>query len=365
MNFPQQRLPYRADGRTTAPAQPVCPHCGSAAATLAGTRPLKSGELRQLFLCAGCGRRYSHSNRSGKHTPPEVMLRALERICARVSYSEIIADLQREFGVKVAKATLSRWVRDFPLPWLEIRDAVLKAGEPTVRAHLFTHAQLNYDFQIHLPKLRLAGERFRALSHYLTSLPLFLDHSLFERAVHCSSAHLAANPGLRHCRNTGLNRLAAAALQLAPNNRQRHSTLERYFLHGDRNTVATEVPVYYFEKAIGDLVAGHIDLLQIWPDKVRILDYKPAAAKENFARVVTQLSLYAHALRQRAHLDDIPIECVFFDEHDAFFFEPVAITAQPVTNQLDISANHSSDAKSGDSQKLGSFEIFPADRQKS
>ncbi|HMA83261.1 MAG TPA: hypothetical protein VKP59_03435, partial [Candidatus Thermoplasmatota archaeon] len=45
-------------------------------------------------------------------------------------------------------------------------------------------------------------------------------------------------------------------------------------------TVAVEVPVWYWEKRVGDGVTGHIDLLQIRNDMVYILDYKPKAAKE-------------------------------------------------------------------------------------
>ena len=80
-----------------------------------------------------------------------------------------------------------------------------------------------------------------------------------------------------------------------------------------------EVPVYYYNQSSRQLVAGHIDLLQTWPERIRILDYKPGAACENPAKVVSQLTQYANALRYRASLDGKVIECGYFDAQDAYF----------------------------------------------
>lgn len=337
-----------------------CPHCGSTDATRAGRRTLKSGEERQLFRCNACFRRYSNRNRAGKKTDPEIILRALVLVCSGYRYPEVLAVLRREFGTAVpSKSALSRWVSSFPLPWLEVRDRLLRAGELPVRAHLFTHAGLPYEYQIHIPKLRFATAHGR-LADYLTGLPQFLDHTLFERAAHCSRLRLAANPGLRHCRDIGLTRLAAAAVSLAPSNRRRHATLETYFLHGDRNTVAVEVPVYYYDKAFDGLIAGHIDAVQVWPDKVRLLDYKPRAAAENAEAVVTQLSLYAHALRFRAGLDAGGIECVYFDKRDAFFFEPAEIRA-PAAGE-ETGGFVVKEVAAAEEVRVGGFQVFPADR---
>ncbi|MCC5841635.1 MAG: PD-(D/E)XK nuclease family protein [Opitutales bacterium] len=346
-----------------------CPHCGSVDATRAGRRVLKSGEERQLYRCNACFRRFSNRNRAGKKTDPEIILRALILVCSGYNYSDALAVLRREFGSTVpTKSSLSRWLSSFPLPWLDVRDRLLRPGELPVRAHLFTHAKLPYEYQIHLPKLRFA-KAHGGLADYLTGLPQFLDHSLFERAAHCSGLRLAENPGLRHTRDIGLTRLAAAAVSLAPNNRRRHAALENYFLYGDRNTVAVEVPVYYYDKVFDGLIAGHIDLVQVWPDKVRLLDYKPNAASENPARVVTQLSLYAHALRFRAHLPPGCIECVYFDEKDAYFFEPAPIRAAPPEDRALVEADTpfqvisaETGSPSGPAVDQDGFSVYPADQ---
>lgn len=82
------------------------------------------------------------------------------------------------------------------------------------------------------------------------------------------------------------------------------------------------------------LVAGHIDILQITPDGIMLLDYKPNARKETPAKVVTQLSLYAEALHRRAAVPVSAIRCAYFDECDIYYFAPVDV-------QQTVKAQHS------------------------
>lgn len=72
------------------------------------------------------------------------------------------------------------------------------------------------------------------------------------------------------------------------------------------------MPVYYYEKGVG-AITGHIDILRYNFGHVEILDYKPNARKENPAKVVTQLTLYARALMFRAKLDMKDIRCGYFE----------------------------------------------------
>ena len=89
-------------------------------------------------------------------------------------------------------------------------------------------------------------------------------------------------------------------------------------LHNDDSTVASEVPVYFWDKKIGS-VTGHIDILQVKNRKVRILDYKPNASKEH---PEGQLLNYARALSYRTKVPLNDIECAWFDEKDLFSFDP-------------------------------------------
>jgi hypothetical protein len=304
----------------------------------AGCRQLKDGTRRQLYRCNECWRRYSTKTRTGKHTDPAAILRALTLVCQGVAYDDVLTVLWREFAVKRSRSAISRWVAEFPLPWLTVQ----RHGEThhglTATEHLFTHAGLRYRYRVHRPKLRFAQRQFPHLVQYLTQLPRFLDHDLFDRAVHASSLQSMANPGVRGSRDTQLTRLAGSALQLAASHYDRHPTIETYFLFGDRNTIATEVPVYYFDKQLGT-VAGHIDLLQVWGDRLLLLDYKPRAAKEIPGKVISQLHAYAIALSLRARIPLRKMQCVWFDEKDAFYFNPARV--RPSTTPPPDSADNS------------------------
>ncbi|MCO5069477.1 MAG: PD-(D/E)XK nuclease family protein [Kiritimatiellae bacterium] len=70
---------------------------------------------------------------------------------------------------------------------------------------------------------------------------------------------------------------------------------------------------------------GHIDILQFSYGKLWILDYKPDAKKESAEKVITQLSLYATALRYRAKVKIEDIACVYFDEKSSYDFKPELI----------------------------------------
>ncbi|MCH8541420.1 MAG: hypothetical protein LAT58_11715 [Opitutales bacterium] len=297
-----------------------CPYCGGEEVLKAGRRTLKSGEIRQLFRCTSCDRRFSTCNGAGKHTDPEAILQALVLICRGYTYAEILDRLKREYGVVRDKSVLTRWLGSFPLPWLEVRDR-LRVDGPLVRSHVFSHAGLRYHFEVHRAKL-LYAKRYPKLISYLERLPSFLNPELFEKAARCSQLSHLTNPAVRHYAGAGLCQQAGRILGLSPNNRRRHATLQTYFLYGDRSTIASEVPVYLREREHG-LVAGHIDLVQIHANKLLLLDYKPGAAKLPLEGVVTQLTLYALALGRRAAIPLGDIECVWFDERDAFYFDPL------------------------------------------
>jgi hypothetical protein len=129
-------------------------------------------------------------------------------------------------------------------------------------------------------------------------------------------------------------KLAALALQVAPSNRKRHETLQRFMLCNDSATIATEVPIcltskdyaYFREHGFtfpfgNEPITGHIDFLQLRASYLHILGYKPGARKEKHA--VTQLTIYALALSRRTGLPVKSFKCAYFDERDYFEFYPL------------------------------------------
>jgi len=302
-----------------------CKYCQSAEIVKAGTRKVKAG-VRQLYQCKGCGRRFSNLNRSEKHTHPAAILEALTMVCQGRTYEDVIFSLRKKHRLSVTKGAISKWVREYDPPYLKIRHLNKRHGQ-IVRSYLFTHGGLNYNYKLHLPKLATCP--FEGLKSYLLKLPEFIDHSIFEKGpekgsqtpARASQLKLTDNHGLREFRDTRLNRAALDALPLALSNRQRHQVVEDYMLSCDRNTIAVEVPVYFHHRGLGS-VTGHIDLLQFNFGKVQILDFKPHARKENPAKVMTQLTLYAMALTYRAKLNLKDMVCSYFDEERMFQFQP-------------------------------------------
>lgn len=325
----------------------LCPHCGGKDLARAGTRKLKAG-VRQLYRCNGCFRRFSNLNRHGKRTPPRAVLDALALACQSYPYRDIVHALLRKHKVEVTPGAISKWVKEYQPPYLEI-ESMNRRYTPVIRGHLFTHHGLPYHYQVHLPKLNACP--LDGLKSYLLRLPEFIDHSMFEggedaphggatTTVHegvvaapraasfttnrASQLVIARNEGLKVRDDSPLSKLAAQALQFAPCNRERHPVLEQYFLACDRSTIAVEVPVYFMHNELGS-ITGHIDVLQFSYGKLWILDYKPEAKKENAEKVITQLSLYAMALHYRAKVQLKSIVCAYFDEEACYEFKPIRL----------------------------------------
>jgi ATP-dependent exoDNAse (exonuclease V) beta subunit len=85
------------------------------------------------------------------------------------------------------------------------------------------------------------------------------------------------------------------------------------------------MPVYLHPHEAPDLqlpgtLTGHIDILQIRGRRLWILDYKPDARRERFAKY--QIYLYARALSVRTGLPLRRFALAYFDEKDYFEVSP-------------------------------------------
>ena len=131
-------------------------------------------------------------------------------------------------------------------------------------------------------------------------------------------------------------KLASLALNLATTNKQRHESIQNFFLINDSTTIAVEIPIYltnwdagYYRNEKGFIfplnnyqtpITGHIDILQIRNGLIHILDYKPEAEKQN---PVEQLTIYAMALSKKLNLPLKDFKCAWFDENSYFEFFPL------------------------------------------
>lgn len=167
----------------------------------------------------------------------------------------------------------------------------------------------------------LVKGKFSGLKDFIFSITNGVDERYFngERCSHSSEGiSCKVNVG----ENVRLNIVIGEMLKIVRSNKQRHALIEDLMLYCDRDTVAVEVPVWYWNKKIDKGVCGHIDILQVKFGKVWIMDYKPDSEKENFERVMSQLYNYALALYFRTEVSLSDIMCAWFDASRIYSFEP-------------------------------------------
>lgn len=105
-----------------------------------------------------------------------------------------------------------------------------------------------------------------------------------------------------------------------------HMNVQMFMLAYDKETVAMEVPVWFENDISLDIaeierLTGHIDLVRVEENTIWVWDYKPDAHLETEA--TTQTLLYALMLSDRGNISLGNIKCGFFDEINAYTYDPV------------------------------------------
>jgi len=193
-----------------------------------------------------------------------------------------------------------------------IRDQIKRRIEPAglIEKYYLQHRQV-YLYTLHHGKLELLfsypyHRSYEPLRDYLASLTRSnFPHHLFtpDETDRSSNYPVLLSANVTRKENFA-TKLAARALQIAPSNKKRHETLQRFMLLNDSATIPVEVLIYLtpedfahfqargFTFPFGERpITGHIDFLQLRSGLLHILDYKPEARKEKHA--VTQLTIYA------------------------------------------------------------------------
>lgn len=289
-----------------------CKYCGSGNVVKRGIRRLKTGK-KQLFLCKDCSHRFS-LGLSKKRFDVKVILNAVCAYAQGYNYDETCELISRKNRVIVGKSSVERWVKEYELGYLAIRERMIKKyGSSLIIGRMFKHSGLVYNFKFHKGKLGDFG-KFEGLKNFVVSISRGIEDKMFtSTANRCSQAKSDVSVNVKVFESR-LNKVIGNALKAVKNNKQRHSIVEDFMLNCDRDTVAVEVPVWYWDKKKNIGVCGHIDILQVKFGKVWILDYKPNASAENFDSVVSQLFNYALGLSFRSGVGLGNIKCAWFDE---------------------------------------------------
>ena len=296
-----------------------CVYCRSKDIVKRGIRKVVGGG-KQIYFCKRCNRKFSNSV-SKKQFDVWPIVDAVCSYNKGYSYSEVCELVARKHKVVVGKSSVERWVKEYSLGFLDICNKIIsKYGKNCIIEKAFNHSGLIYNFMLHKGKLKEFG-KFKGLKDFIFGIVKGVDEKFFN-GDRCSQLSEKVSSSVDVKNNSKLNVVVGNMLKIVKNNKNRHALVENLMLSSDRDTVAVEVPVWYWDKRKDKGICGHIDVLQVKYGKVWILDYKPDASKENFSKVMSQLYNYAIALSFRAKVPLNLIKCGWFDNLKIYSFDP-------------------------------------------
>ncbi len=296
-----------------------CKHCGSEKIVKRGVRKLGRGK-KQMYSCRNCNKRFSLGV-SKKKFNVNLILKAVCAYNQGYSLDEVCDLIGRKYKAAISRSSVSNWCKEYSLGYLDIRDRLVgKYGSELVIGRVFKHSGLLYNFKFHKGKLKEFG-KFSGLKNYILVLSKGINSEIFNSENRCSKLKENVSVNVNVSENIRLNKVMGNALKIVKYNKSRHDVVESFLLNCDRDTVAVEVPIWYWDKGKDIGVCGHIDILQVKNGKVWILDYKPNASEENVDKVVSQLYNYALGLSFRSGVDLSVIKCAWFDENKIFSFD--------------------------------------------
>jgi transposase-like protein len=304
-----------------------CPSCNSAKIVKRGNRKTKTG-IKQLYQCKKCLKRFSISALPSFTFPAEVILSAPVYYYLGYSIDETRKRIKGRHKEAPSLSTVSNWIKDFGKYSVikNHREEIQKFDKPhkIIKRKLLKHKQ-NYLFQVHRYKLEKFTQKQKGLKQYLYDILVNnIDINSDEFAMRASECELGITIKKPKSKKNYVTKIADIALKAALTNFQRHAVLQRFFLATDISTVAVEVPVYLAKEETKGIIKkeggllGHIDFLQVFDDRVTILDYKPKASSDK--KVAEQLLLYAIALSKRTKIHLKQINCTWFDENNYYMF---------------------------------------------
>ncbi len=332
----------------------ICIYCNSSKTNKVGKRINKLKTI-QRYKCKICKKTFTKSTKSqikNKSYPERIILNSISYRNLGYTQKEVSKLIAKKFKINLPQKTISNWLNEFKeiCPYSRLRNEAKKLYLPgnIIDQYEFLHNNLNYKYQIHSFKLNHItsnNEKMQRLKQYLEKIPTKdFSHHIFkpnpeikeksDRASQSSFKILNIKPLEKQ---NLANKLTSLALSLTKTNKERHQSIQDFFLTNDSTTIATEIPIYltyddllYFSsrnfninsKDFKTPITGHIDILQIRNGLIHIIDYKPEADKTN---PIHQLTIYALALASKTKLPLIMFKCAWFDDKNYFEFFPLHV----------------------------------------
>jgi len=309
-----------------------CSHCGSKNIVHKGKRKTLRFS-NQIYLCKNCGRHFSL--KQGKFDPL-LILHAVSAYNSNKSLSETVDLISKRFRVSISRMTILRWVKLHGGPYLRLRNRLSEKYPEvdTMISKQFVHSGLVYSYTLHLHKLKEFC-KYEGLAKYLMDIDSWID-KYFSSGMRCSQMKPVSSVDVEGKKNF-LCDAADLAISACSELKERHSLVQKHLLSNDSCTIATEIPVYMWDKDRG-AICGHIDVLQIRFGKIWVVDFKPGAKFVDKNKVSAQLYWYSRALSFRSKIPLSEFRCCWFDSEVCFEFNPCnvkidnAAGSKPVTS---------------------------------
>lgn len=94
-----------------------------------------------------------------------------------------------------------------------------------------------------------------------------------------------------------------------------HEPILKNILIKNKDAIAIEVPIWNDQKK--KIITGHIDLIQIQNDVVKVIDYKPEG---NFLLSLPQVSMYGFLIKSKLNIKKL--RCISFNKECAWEYDP-------------------------------------------
>lgn len=114
------------------------------------------------------------------------------------------------------------------------------------------------------------------------------------------------------------------------NKKPGHDPILKNILINDKDSIAIEVPIW--EESNNKDLTGHIDLIQIQNNIIKVIDYKPEG---NFMFSMPQVAAYGFLLKKNLNIKNL--KCMTFNKAEAWEYDP-NILLEDINNYL-ISQN--------------------------
>ena len=112
-----------------------------------------------------------------------------------------------------------------------------------------------------------------------------------------------------------------------------HEPILKNILIKDKNSVAIEVPIWNDDN--NKIITGHIDLIQVENNIIKVLDYKPEG---NFLVSLPQVAMYGFLMKSILKIKNL--KCVSFNKEKAWEYHPEILLTEIKDYLISNSINH-------------------------